>query len=137
FRPFPLNTAGFRITSDNSRMTQSSAPQFLDVPTLLERSPPRGPGVRLWQVLGMFALVVMFSTYLSSRSSDAARVVNLLSMVLMIMLMGALAVISWTMFRRARTEQLTLEGSEELIRLRRWPEAAGMLEQMLAQPTRT
>jgi tetratricopeptide (TPR) repeat protein len=118
-------------------MTESANPQFLDVPTLLERSQPRGPGMRMWQAMGVFALVVMFSTYLGSRSSEAAKIVNIVSELLMIGLLGALALISWSVFRKARAEQLQLEGIEELIRLRRWPEAGAMLEQMLGQPTRT
>lgn len=114
-----------------------SAGPFLDVPLLLEKSQPRGPGVRLWQLVGVFVLIVMVSTYITSRGGDAARLMNLLSIVLMIGLIAVMGYISWTTIRSVRDEQTQLEGIEELLRLRRWPEAGMLLEQMLGRPTRT
>ncbi|HMB96079.1 MAG TPA: hypothetical protein VKK61_08585 [Tepidisphaeraceae bacterium] len=111
--------------------------QFLDVPTLLEKSQPRGSGVRFWQLAGMFLFIVLLSTYITSRGAAAARALSLASGMIMLLLVGAMGVISFTIFRRTQEEHLRLEAIEELIRLRRWTEAGILLQQMLSQPTRT
>jgi tetratricopeptide (TPR) repeat protein len=118
-------------------MNEPMQPMFLDVPTLLEQSQPRPSTVRLWQAGGVFVLVVIVSAYISGRNSQAAQVMSVLSALLMVLLIGAMGLISWFMFKAAKTEQAFIESIEELIRLRRWPEAGIMLEQMLAQPSRT
>jgi hypothetical protein len=110
---------------------------FLDVPTLLQQSQPRATGVRLWQAFGVFLIVVLASAILSSRGGEVARLVNFFSGFVMLGLIGAMILISRSAFNHARTEQLQLESIEELVRLRRWPEAAGMLDQLLSRPTRT
>jgi tetratricopeptide (TPR) repeat protein len=46
-------------------------------------------------------------------------------------------VITWLAVRAHRAEQLQLEAAEELVTLRRWPQAAVLLEGMLMTPTRT
>jgi hypothetical protein len=122
---------------DTQVSQESQGPAFLDVPALLERSQPRGAGGRLWQMAGVFLLVVLISSYITSRGGTAAMIMNALSIVLMIALIGAMGLISWFMYRKARDEQFLLDSIEELIRLRRWPEAGSLLEQMLARPTRT
>jgi tetratricopeptide (TPR) repeat protein len=57
--------------------------------------------------------------------------------VILMGLTGVMMLISWNAFRRAKAEQIQLEGIEELIRLRRWQEAGAMLQQLLGQPTRS
>jgi hypothetical protein len=117
---------------------ETPAPQqFLDVPALLDRSLPRRIGLRLWQVAGLFMLVVLLSTYLSGRGGGSAQLVSALSGLLLLGLVGGLIVMSGFIVRRARAEQERVEAIEEVVRLRRWPEAAAMLEQLLARPTRT
>ncbi len=98
---------------------------------------PRASGLRAWQLAGVFLLVVILSSYLGSRGGAMAGLVSALSGAAMVGLMGALAFFSWSTFRRVRAEQVQVESIEELIRLRRWPEAGLMLDQMLHQPTRT
>ncbi|WP_428940677.1 tetratricopeptide repeat protein [Fontivita pretiosa] len=117
--------------------TQTAESPFLDVPAMLEQSLPRPAPLRLWQVLGVFLLVVMLSTYLSSRGGQLAATVSALSALTMMGLLAGLVALSMTMVRRARAEQAQLVAIEELVRLRRWPEAADMLQQMLTRPTRT
>jgi tetratricopeptide (TPR) repeat protein len=112
-------------------------PQFLDVPALLERSQPRARGAWLWYALGAFLLVVVSSTVLSRQSGAMAQVVNVLSAVAMLGLIVGMALLTWLTVRRARGEHQQLEAVEELIQLRRWPQAAGVLGYMLSQPTRT
>lgn len=118
-------------------MNEPLPPQFLDVASLLERSRPRVPTVRLWQILGVFMVVVLVSTYLNRQGSDAQKVVSVLSALLMFMLITTLGVVSLLTIRRVRAEQTQLEAIEELVRLRRWPDAAMLLDQLLGQPMRT
>jgi tetratricopeptide (TPR) repeat protein len=113
------------------------AVEFLDVATLLETSQPRRSGVRVWQIAGTFLFIVLLSTYIGSRGPAAERALNAVSGLVMIGLVGVMGWISWSTFRKAREEQMRIEAIEELIRLRRWPEAGMMLQQMLSQPTRT
>jgi tetratricopeptide (TPR) repeat protein len=118
-------------------MSEPTNPQFLDVPTLLENSQRRWAGVRLWQVVGVFLLVSMMGAYLSSRGPETAQLMNILSGMLMVGLVIVLAILTVVLVRKARGEQLTLESIEELIRLRRWPEAGMLLDRLLSRPTRT
>src|SRR5262249_22531680 len=134
-RSCPFGTRGHFGYPNFLRMTEPGRP-FLDVPTLLETSQPRGAGLRGWQVLGMFMLIVLVSAWASGRGDSGARAVNVLSAVVMLGVVGGMMLLSWSMFRRARAEQMRLESAEELIRLRRWPEAAMVLNDLLGQPTR-
>lgn len=119
-------------------MEQSpAAPQFLDVTLLMERSEPRRSVLRVWQVVGMFLIVVMVSAYISSGEGEAASALNVLTFLFMLGLISTLGVISWNVVRRVRAEQQTVESIEELVRLRRWPEAGMLIEQLLSRPTRT
>lgn len=118
-------------------MTEPTQPPFLDVPTLLERSQPRGPGLRLWQAAALFVGVVLGSAWLASLGGAMAQIVNALSVIVMLGLIGVMTFISWSTWRRARAEQINIESAEELIRLRRWSEAAILLQGLLSEPMRT
>lgn len=111
-------------------------PPFLEVSTLLETSRPRRSGMRFWHLVAVFMLVVMTSAYFSSHGEAAAQAVNLISSLAMVALVGAMIVIMVLTVRRVRAEEARLQGIEELVRLRRWPEAAAMLQEMLGSPVR-
>jgi hypothetical protein len=120
----------------NSPTVAAPAPGFLDVPWLLEASQPRrvawlGPGA------GLFLLVVLGSALLSSRSTEMKALVDVASTLLMLAAFIAMAFVMWNTVRRQRDERRMLEAIEELVQLRRWPEAAAALEAMLSHPTRT
>lgn len=104
---------------------------------LLERSQPRPSGIRLWQAAGVFALIVMLSTYLSTRGAQSAQWVSYISGLVMLGLVVGLFIFSWRLFRLSRAEHMQLEAAEELIRLRRWQEAGILLNELLSRPTRT
>ncbi|HVT88871.1 MAG TPA: hypothetical protein VHD56_08475 [Tepidisphaeraceae bacterium] len=108
--------------------------QFLDVDALLERSRPRAPGARLGRMAGVFLLVVLLSAFVSSRGGEAASVVDLISNLVMVGLVGGLILFSWRTTRRTRMESMALQAIDELLCLRRWPEAAGVLNTMLSRP---
>jgi tetratricopeptide (TPR) repeat protein len=112
-------------------------PEPFDVQLLIERSQPRPRGGWLWYGGGAFLLVVLASAVLSRQGAAAAQLVNVLSALLMFGIMMGMALFTWMMVRRARAEHQQLEAIEELIQLRRWPQAAAVLQQMLSAPTRT
>src|SRR5438270_547913 len=111
--------------------------EFLDVHALLERSQPRPRGGWIWLAIGVFVILILASATISGQSREMATVVHVFSAITMIGLILTLSIITLVMVRRARAEQLQLEVLEELVTLRRWPQAAMLLEGMLNQPTRT
>ena len=113
------------------------APEFLDVHTLLERSQPNPRGAWVWYALGGFLVVVVGSAAMSRQSGAMAQLVNVLSALIMLGLIAGLMLFTWLTVRRARAEHQQLEAIEELIQLRRWPQAGAVLTFMLSQPTRT
>jgi tetratricopeptide (TPR) repeat protein len=118
-------------------MTEPPAIGFLDVQALLERSLPRRSPLRGVYLLGLFILVVLTSAFVSAQSADAANLVRGLSAIAMIGVMAGLFIYSWHIAKQHRAEQLQLEAIEELVTLRRWPQAALLLQAMLGQPTRS
>ena len=109
---------------------------FLDVQLLLDRSQVRARGNWFWYGLGVFALLVMASSYFAAKSQQAAAVVNLLSMVLMLGVGAMLAMLTVRAIARQRREQQQVEAIEELVQLRRWDQAAGLLQELLSHPLR-
>jgi tetratricopeptide (TPR) repeat protein len=113
------------------------APPFLDVDSLLEHSQPRhGPNL-LWYAGGAFILIVLVSAYLSNASSSMAALVNNISSLAMLGIVVAMGVATWQLAKRARSEQQQLAAIEELMQLRRWPDAAMLIQSILSRPTRT
>src|SRR5689334_20835136 len=97
-------------------MPEPATPQFLNVPTLLERSLPRPPMVRPLQLGGMFILIVIVSTLISSRGGEMESLVSAISMLCMFLLVSGLGLFSWFAVRKARSEQSQIEAIEELLR---------------------
>ena len=120
-------------------MTQGEevSPEFLDVRELIERSQPRARVGWFWYAAGVFLLVVVASAYVAAEWPAGARVVDLLSKLCMVGLMVGLAWMTSLTVKRQREEMKRVEGLEELVQLRRWPEAAGMARALLSRPTRT
>jgi tetratricopeptide (TPR) repeat protein len=112
-------------------------PPFLDVPALLESSQPRARVGWFWYAAGGFLLVVLLTTLASSQSETGRRLVDVLSAVLMLALIAGMLVLTVLTVRRHRAEQQQVEAAAELVQLRRWPQAAMLLEQILSRPART
>jgi tetratricopeptide (TPR) repeat protein len=110
---------------------------FLDVPALLDASLPKARVGLFWYALGGFILVVLAATLVSQSSDTGRRLVDALSAVLMVLLVGGLAAFTAVTVRKHRADQQALEAAGELVQLRRWPEAAGLLRDMLSRPNRT
>lgn len=118
-------------------MSDAEQPQFLDVPLLLERSRPRRSVMRVWQVVAVAVMIMVGTAYLGTTDPQDATAVNIVSAVLMVLMVGALGVISYHIVKQTRAEQQMTEALEELVRLRRWSDAAILVEQLLCKPTRT
>jgi tetratricopeptide (TPR) repeat protein len=120
-------------------MSQPAAPSFdfLNVPALLDASQPRARVGLLWYALGGFLLVVFGAALVSQSSAAARRLVDVVSAVLMVMLVAGLAAFTAFVVRRHRADQQALEAAGELVQLRRWPQAATLLRDLLSRPART
>ena len=114
----------------------SSAP-FLDVPTLIDASQPRQRGGWFWYFVGIFLLVVLSSAYVSRISRGWAIVVDVISQVLLVGVIVVLVLVKSLLARRRREEMRKVEALEELVQLRRWPEAATLAQEFLSKPTLT
>jgi tetratricopeptide (TPR) repeat protein len=111
--------------------------EFLDVPALLESSQPRTRVGLFWYALGGFLLVVLGATLVGQGSETGRRVVDALSALLMVAVIAGMAVFTVLTVRKHRGEQQQIEAASELVQLRRWPEAAAILQDALSRPART
>lgn len=115
---------------------EQSGPPFLDVPALLESSQPR-QGF-LWPNFGVagFVMAIFLAWYFGRSSENETIRQSLPTLVAMSLTIGMLgmAVRGFTRMRRIRAEQSAVQVVEEMIQLRRWPEAAMMLQSMLSRP---
>src|SRR4051794_21061178 len=107
---------------------------FPDTQQLLESSMPHAHRGWFWYGAGAFLLVVMISTYLGM---EYPAVVNLISLLALFVLMGTMMGITFAAVKRQRREQEQLQTASELVQLRRWPEAGGLLQNILSTPART
>ena len=109
---------------------------FLDVPYLLEASQPRARAAT-WFMPGLITLLVLtlVSAYFSSKSASYRAIVDVTSGLLMIGIVIAMMLVMWNTVRRQREERAQVEAIEELVQLRRWQQAALMLQRALSQPT--
>ena len=112
-------------------------PLPLDPDNLIEASLPHARGGMLRYVVGIFVLMVLFSTVASTRSREGAHAVSVLSALGMLGLITALTALTWYAAHSVKAEQQQVESIEELVQLRRWREAGEMLQRLLSRPTRT
>jgi hypothetical protein len=110
---------------------------FLDVPRLLDASQPRPRQSWTWYAIGIFALIVLASTWASSRNPQLQLIVRMLGGITMLGVCVGMALLTSYAVKEQRQEQQRVEAVEELVQLRRWDQAAAMLDSLLAQPTRS
>lgn len=115
---------------------QQPPPPFLDVAHLLEASQPRARTGWFWYAAGIFLLIVMISTYVSAGSPVMAGVMQLFSGLVMLGLVAAMGMLTFAMAKTQQAEGQQLVAIEELMQLRRWGEAAVILNGMLSSPMR-
>jgi tetratricopeptide (TPR) repeat protein len=120
-------------------MMEPAPTAFLDVPTLLEASEPR-PRVSWSQfMIAGFAMAIFLSWYVG-RSSQTAEVQAALSTFIgtgLVAFIGSMALAAFVGVRKARAEHAAVAALEELIQLRRWPDAALILQTLLSRPARS
>lgn len=116
-----------------------SVPPFLDVNTLLDASRPR-PRIPFFQFLmGGFVLAIVLSWALG-RSASSGQEQDLFQSLIGFGLMGFVACImigGFISVRAVRQEQAAVGTLDELIQLRRWPEAGLLLQTILSRPARS
>lgn len=112
-------------------------PRFLNVERVLEASMPRVSGGLFRYGILIFAVIVLASAYLSSLSPGWNTAIEFLSPLAMIAVVGIMIFFTRSVVEKRRAEMKQLEGVEELMQLRRWPEASMMLEGLLSQPMRS
>jgi tetratricopeptide (TPR) repeat protein len=118
-------------------MQSPASADFLDVPRLLDASQPAPRQSWTWYILGVFALIVLTSTWASSKNPQLQLLVRMLGGVAMLGVVVVMAMLTSHTVKRQRQEQQRIEAIEELVQLRRWDQAAGMLESILSEPTRS
>ena len=118
-------------------MTQDQPPQFLDVQQLLQHSEPVRRGAWMYYALGLMATMVIMSSVARSQAPGGAGIIEFVSTLAMLALLGGSMYVMFNAARAVQREQQRLEAIEELIQLRRWSEAAAMIEHLLSVPTQT
>lgn len=118
-------------------MSESGVSPFLDVSILLESSIPR-PRIA-WMRFGLAGVVLgwAFAWYFGRENPQAQESISLLSSVGLAFLVGMMGLASVMAARGLRAERAQLEAIDELIELRRWPEAAMMVQAFLLRPARS
>ena len=91
----------------------------------------------LWYALFGFTLVVLTSTFAASGNPQAQAAVRAIGGMAMLGSVVAMGLYTSHTVKQQRQEQQRVEAVEELVQLRRWDQAAAMLDTLLSQPTRT
>jgi tetratricopeptide (TPR) repeat protein len=118
-------------------MDSPQSTNFLDVHELIEQSQPRPRVGWFGYAAGIFLLVVVASALINSRVPGAKVVVDLFAKLAMVGIIIGMSLLMHFTVRRQREEMKQVEALEELVQLRRWPEAAMLARAMLSTPTRT
>ncbi len=110
---------------------------LFDLEGLIENSRPQPRAVLFHLVVGGFVMfgVMVWMTLQGVAGAPGAAPVLVLGLLLG--LMAVLWFMGRTLLQRQRIEMAQLETIEEMMQLRRWPEAAMLLVGLLMQPMRT
>lgn len=110
---------------------------FLDVAALLESSRPRGRWSGLRLLIAGCAAALLLSWFLLGQSSGAQQLFSLSVSVIFGVFIAGWALNGFLSVREARAQQRQLQIMEELIQLRRWPQAAFSVQAFLSRPARS
>lgn len=109
----------------------------IDVQTLLESSRPR-PRLDWMAYLGVLAVAaVLGMSLLAERSGSAREDTESVASLIMVLVMAGMFLNTFLQTRAARLEHMRMELADELVQLRRWPQAAMLLQSMLSRPARS
>jgi tetratricopeptide (TPR) repeat protein len=112
-------------------------PPFLPVQELLESSLPQPRVAWLGWATALLLLVVFGSAILTSQAAHLRWPLQLLSAAAMIAALSLITTAGVAAVRRHQAAQRAVDAAAELVQLRRWPEAALLLQQILSRPART
>ena len=110
---------------------------FFEVQTLLAESRPRPRVAWLGYVAGGGVVTMLAMMMFSDRSSSARGAAEVLATVMMALFFIGTTTTNYLQTKARRTEQSRIEAAEELVQLRRWPQAAFLLQSILSRPTQT
>lgn len=111
--------------------------QFLDVDRLLESSEVQTRGNYLPLIFGVVVLLTfMVGQALADAMQASPGVVTALKLAVMTGVLIGVSSFSVSSLRRYQRQQLLLQSIDELMHLRRWPEAGTSLERLLSRPAR-
>src|SRR5687768_10457990 len=99
---------------------EQAAPQFLDVPRLIEASVPQPRPVWVWYALMGFALLVLTMTFAASGNPQAQAALQAVGGIAMLGSVVAMGLYTSHTVKQQRQEQQRVEAIEELVQLRRW-----------------
>ena len=122
---------------EQTQAIQTFADPFANVQTLIERSQPKPRLPWFWYLLGTLLLLTMVAAYFGDSHPQAQIAIQVITSVLMFGLIGTMVLMSWHVAQQHRNEQQKLQAVEEMIQLRRWPQAAALLHELLGAPMRT
>lgn len=112
-------------------------PMFADVRTLMETSRPR-PRVAWFAYLAIASvLAIVAMNVFGDRTAASQEMMETFSSGVMVVMLAGITLTNYTQSRAGRAEQARLEAAEELVQLRRWPQAAMLLQGLMSHPTRT
>src|SRR5688500_9385288 len=105
-------------------MDSPQSTNFLDVHELIDRSQPRPRVGWFGYAAAIFLVVVLASALANAYLPGAKGFVDVLSKLAMVAIMAGMALMTHVTVRRQREEMKQVEALEELVQLRRWPDAA-------------
>jgi tetratricopeptide (TPR) repeat protein len=115
---------------------ESQPPIFVDVQTILAFSRVRPRVGWVLYLLGGAMFVIIIAAIMGDRLGIPQDTLEALATVLMVAMLGSISVYNFIYNRACRAEQAQVEAAEELVQLRRWPQAALLLQSLLARPSR-
>jgi hypothetical protein len=116
-------------------MSLSPVDQF-DVRAMLEGSEPQPRVPWIWLAMGAGVFLTLIDRTLQGQSAQLDSALNAMCAVGMLAVLFVLVGISLANVRTVRWQHQRLDFAAEMIQLRRWPEAAGAIAQLLSQPAR-
>jgi hypothetical protein len=116
---------------------ENGSPMFVDVQTLLEASQPRPRVAWVAYFMGAALVSLLSLGFLADRSTYTQETAEGAGSAILVMLVVGTFAVNYFQARARRVEQARLEAAEELVQLRRWPQAAFLLQSILSRPTQS
>lgn len=113
---------------------QASIPVLFDVEGMLERSLPRRQGMWIWPVGFASLAVVISSLLIASNHPETMPAMRVMAGLAVFGFFVAYGLGGYLLSQESRQQRAQLDAVEELVMLRRWPEAAAGVCGLLNRP---